>query len=216
MFEVLRAYQTEVTNGIMHFGGHVAKLMGDRVLGYFGWPKAHEDDAERAVLTGLALVQAVGRLQAPERLHVRIGIDTGLVIVGDLIGVGEAQERGVVGDTPNVAARLQLLAEPDTVLIGFRTRQLLGELFEYRDLGLVQVKGFLEPIQVYQVLRSSAVESRFEALHGWSTFHPARRSRRGNRAAAPPVATSKKRQRSSDPDFRRNGNWQVALDRKAL
>jgi len=101
--------------------------MGDGVLGYFGWPKAHEDDAERAVLTGLALVQAVGRLQAPERLHVRIGIDTGLVIVGDLIGVGEAQERGVVGDTPNVAARLQLLAEPDMVLIGFRTRQLLGD-----------------------------------------------------------------------------------------
>src|SRR5262249_17366392 len=124
-----------------------------------------EDDAERAVRAGLALVNAVGGLPTPERLHVRVGIATGLVVVGDLIGAGEARERGITGETPNLAARLQGLAEPDTVVIGPRPRQLLGDTFEYRALGAGEVKGFAAPLQPYQVLRVSAVESRFEALH---------------------------------------------------
>ena len=135
-------------------------------LVYFGYPQAHENDAEQAVRAGLALVDAVGRLQAPEPLRVRVGIGTGQVVVGDLITSGEGQERGVVGETPNLAARLQALAEPDAVVIGPQTRRLLGDLFEYRDLGAVEVKGFPEPVHAYQVVGESAIESRFEALHG--------------------------------------------------
>jgi hypothetical protein len=111
------------------------------------------------------LVEAVGQLQAPRRLQVRIGIATGLVVIGDLIGAGEVQERGIVGETPNLAARLQALAEPDSVVIGPQTRLLLGNLFEYRDLGKVQVKGFAQPVHAYRVDGLSAVDSRFEALH---------------------------------------------------
>ena len=140
--------------------------MGDGVLVYFGYPQAHENAAEQAVRAGLALVDAVRRLQQPEPLRVRVGIGTGQVVVGDLITSGEGQERGVVGETPNLAARLQALAEPDAVVIAPQTRQLLGDLFEYRDLGAVEVKGFPEPIHPYQVVGESAVESRFEALHG--------------------------------------------------
>jgi class 3 adenylate cyclase/predicted ATPase len=163
--EVISAYQRSVAETVGRFGGFVAKYMGDGVLVYFGYPQAHEDDAERAVRAGLALIDAVDQLQTSERLRVRIGVDTGLVVVGDLVGSGEAQERGVVGETPNLAARLQAIGEPNTIVVGPTTRHLLGELFEYRDLGTVAVKGFPQPVQVYQVLRSSAVESRFEAFH---------------------------------------------------
>jgi class 3 adenylate cyclase len=121
--EVIGAYHRCVAEAVTRLGGFVAKYMGDGVLAYFGYPQAHEDDAERAVRTGLALIEAVGQLQAPDRLRVRIGIDTGLVVVGDLIGSGEAQERGIVGETPNLAARLQTLADPGTVVIGPQTRQ---------------------------------------------------------------------------------------------
>ena len=162
--EVIGAYHRCVAETVARFDGFVAKYMGDGVLVYFGYPRAHEDDAERAVRAGLALVEAVGQLQAPERLQVRIGIGTGLVVVGDLVGSGEAQERGVVGEAPNLAARLQALAEPNTVVIGPRTRRLIGDLFEYRDLGTLEVKGFVERVQAFRVLRPSAVESRFEAL----------------------------------------------------
>ncbi len=164
--EIIGAYHRCVADKVAHFGGFVAKYMGDGVLVYFGYPQAHENDAEQAVRAGLALVGAVGRLQQSEPLRVRIGIATGQVVVGDLITSGEGQERGVVGETPNLAARLQALAEPDAVVIGPQTRQLLGDLFEYRDLGAVEVKGFPEPIHPYQVVCESAVESRFEALHG--------------------------------------------------
>lgn len=164
--EIIGAYHRCVADTVAHFGGFVAKHMGDGVLVYFGYPQAHENAAEQAVRAGLALVDAVRRLPEPEPLRVRIGIGTGQVVVGDLITAGEGHERGVVGETPNLAARLQALAEPGAVVIGPQTRQLVGDLFEYRDLGAVEVKGFPEPIHPYQVVRESAVESRFEALHG--------------------------------------------------
>ncbi|MER8957228.1 AAA family ATPase [Mesorhizobium sp. M0833] len=164
--EIIGAYHRCAADTVGRFGGFVAKYMGDGVLVYFGYPQAHENAAEQAVRAGLALVDAVRRLPQPEPLRVRIGIGTGQVVVGDLITAGEGQERGVVGETPNLAARLQALAEPDAVVIGPQTRQLLGDLFEYRDLGAVEVKGFQEPIHPYRVVRESAVESRFEALHG--------------------------------------------------
>ncbi|SDJ73829.1 Predicted ATPase [Bradyrhizobium sp. Rc2d] len=165
LHDVINAYHRCVAEAVSGLGGYVAKYMGDGVLIYFGYPQAHEDDAERAVRSGLALVEAVGQLQAPGRLQVRIGIATGLVVIGDLIGAGEVQERGIVGETPNLAARLQALAEPDAVVIGPQTRLLLGNLFEYRDLGKVQVKGFAQPVHAYRVVGLSAVDSRFEALH---------------------------------------------------
>jgi class 3 adenylate cyclase/predicted ATPase len=164
--EIIVAYHRWVADTIARFDGFVAKYMGDGVLVYFGYPRAHEDDVERAIRAGLALVDTVGSLQAPAPLRVRVGIATGLVVVGDLISSGEGQERGVVGETPNLAARLQALAEPDTVVIGPRTRRLLGSLFEYRDLGAVEVKGLPEPVHAHQVVRESAIQSRFEALHG--------------------------------------------------
>src|SRR5439155_9508949 len=149
------------------FDGFVAKYMGDGVLIYFGYPRAHEDDAERAVRAGLGVVDTVGQLDVKSaRLQARVGIATGLVVVGDLIGEGSAQEQSVVGETPNLAARLQTLAEPDTVVIAASTRRLVGDLFEYRDLGAVEVKGLAAPVSAWPVLRPSAVASRFEALRG--------------------------------------------------
>ena len=141
--------------------------MGDGVLAYFGYPQAHEHDAERAVQAGLAIVEAAPKLvtAAGSSLHVRVGIATGLVVVGDLIGSGEAQERGVVGDTPNLAARLQAIAEPDMVVIAEGTRKLLGNLFELQDLGTKDLKGIAGPARAWAALRPSSAESRFEALH---------------------------------------------------
>src|ERR1700731_879564 len=148
-------------------GGFVAKYMGDGVLAYFGYPQAHEHDAERAGRAGLALVEAVPTLAtaAGSPLHVRVGIATGLVVVGDLIGAGAAQEQAVVGETPNLAARLQALAEPDTVVIAESSRKLLGNLFELQDLGARDLKGIAGPARAWAALRTSSVESRFEALH---------------------------------------------------
>lgn len=164
--EIIGAYHRCVADTVARFSGYVAKYMGDGVLVYFGYPQAHENDAEQAVRAGLALIDSVRRLQLSEPLRVRVGIATGQVVVGDLITAGEGQERGVVGETPNLAARLQALAEPDAVVIGPQTRQLLGDLFEYRDLGDLEVKGFPEPIHAYQAVGESSIESRFEALHG--------------------------------------------------
>src|ERR1700751_3586895 len=163
--EVISAYQRCVTDTVLRFGGFVAKYMGDGVLIYFGYPAAHEDDAERAVRAGLALIDAVATLPAPEPVQVRIGVATGLVVVGDLVGSGEAQERGIVGETPNLAARLQGVAEPNTVVIAEATRRLLGNLFELRDLGPKQLKGIAGPVRAFAALRASSVESRFEAMH---------------------------------------------------
>jgi len=163
--EVISAYQKCVAETVQRFGGFVAKYMGDGVLVYFGYPQAHEDDAERAVRAGLELIGAVGALKPNASLQTRIGIATGLVVVGDLIGSGEAQERGIVGETPNLAARLQGIAEPNMVVIAEGTRRLLGNLFELEDLGAKDLKGIASPGRVWAALRARSVESRFEALH---------------------------------------------------
>jgi class 3 adenylate cyclase len=127
---------------VQRFGGFVAKYMGDGVLVYFGYPQAHEDDAERAMRAGLALIEAVGKLGiSAEPLQIRIGVATGLVVVGDLVGSGAAQEQAIVGETPNLAARLQVAAAPSTLVIDLTTRRLLAGLFEYRDLGALEAKG---------------------------------------------------------------------------
>jgi class 3 adenylate cyclase len=139
--EIISAYQKCVTETVQRFGGFVAKYMGDGVLVYFGYPQAHEDDAERAVRAGLELVQAVGGLKSSAPLQTRVGIATGLVVVGDLIGSGAAQEQAVVGETPNVAARLQGIAEPNAVVIAESTRKLVGNLFDLQDLGAKGLKG---------------------------------------------------------------------------
>ncbi|MBV9531274.1 MAG: AAA family ATPase, partial [Bradyrhizobium sp.] len=163
--EVISAYQKCAAETVQRFGGFVARYMGDGVLIYFGYPHAHEDDAERAVRAALALIEAIGKLGIQEPLRVHIGVATGLVVVGDLIGSGEAQERGIVGETPNLAARLQGVAQPNSVVIAESTRKLLGNLFEFEDLGAQDFKGISGPVKAWAALRPSAVESRFEALH---------------------------------------------------
>jgi len=164
--EVIAAYHGAVADAITGFDGFVSRYMGDGVLAYFGYPQAHEDEAERAVRAGLGVIDAVGRLNVKYvRPQARVGIATGLVVVGDLIGEGSAQEQSVVGETPNLAARLQALAEPNAVVIAASTRRLVGDLFEYRDLGAVEVKGIVAPVSAWRVLRPSAIESRFEAMH---------------------------------------------------
>ena len=167
MSAAIRVYQNAVAGETLRFEGHIAKFMGDGVLAYFGWPQAHEDDAERAVRAGLALVQAVGGLEVGGHpLAARIGIATGLVVVGEQVGEGEAQERAVVGETPNLAARLQALAAPGSVVISQTTRRLIGTLFELTDLGPTRIKGFAEPVAAFVVEREGRADGRFEALHG--------------------------------------------------
>jgi class 3 adenylate cyclase/predicted ATPase len=163
--EIISTYQKCVAETVRRFGGFVAKYLGDGVLIYFGYPEAHEDDAERAVRAGLELIAAVTALKTPASLQTRVGIATGLVIVGDLIGSGEAQERGIVGETPNLAARLQGIAAPNMVVIAEGTRRLLGNLFEIEALGAKDIKGIAGPVRAWAALRASSVESRFEALH---------------------------------------------------
>src|SRR5271166_1998060 len=164
---IIGAYHKCCATLIVSNGGFVAKYMGDGVLAYFGYPQAHEHEAERAVRAGLAIVEAAPKLEtaAGAPLHVRVGIATGIGVVGDLLGSGEAQESGVVGDTPNLAARLQSIAEPDNVVIAEGTRKLLGNLFELRDLGPQNLKGVAGLTHAYEALRESSQESRFEALH---------------------------------------------------
>ncbi|QOG22815.1 MULTISPECIES: adenylate/guanylate cyclase domain-containing protein [Bradyrhizobium] len=164
---VIRAYHACIAEIIARSQGIIARYMGDGVLAYFGYPQAHEDDAEQATRAGLALVDAVANLETDvsTQLQVRIGIATGMVVVGDLIGEGAAKEQAVIGETPNLAARLQQFAEPGTVLISESTHQLTEGYFEYRDLGPVALKGWSEPIPAWQVLGISGVESRFEAQH---------------------------------------------------
>jgi class 3 adenylate cyclase/predicted ATPase len=165
--EIITAYHRAVAKIVVESDGFVSRYMGDGVLVYFGYPQAHENDAERAVRAGLGAIEVVSRLDIESvKLQARVGIATGLVVVGDLIGEGAAQEQSVVGETPNLAARLQALAEPDTVVISMGTRRLVGNLFEYRDLGAVEVKGIAASVSAWQVLRPSIVASRFEALRG--------------------------------------------------
>ena len=150
---------------MQRFGGFVAKYMGDGVLIYFGYPQAHQDDAESAVRAGLELMAGVGALKTHAPLQTRVGIATGLVVVGDLIGSGASQEQAIVGETPNLAARLQGIAEPNRVVIAKSTRRLVGNLFELHDLRVQNLKGIEGPVRAWAALRSASVESRFDALH---------------------------------------------------
>src|SRR5437660_8617155 len=161
--EVISAYQRCVAETVRRFGGFVARYLGDGVLIYFGYPQAHEDDAERAVRAGLELITAVAGLKTCAPQQVRVGIATGLVVVGHL--TGESEEHGMVGETPNLAARLQSIAEPNMVVIAESTRRLLGSFFHLDDLGTRSLKGIGGPVRVWAALRASSVESRFEALH---------------------------------------------------
>ena len=167
--ETIGSYNKCVAETISRYDGFVATYMGDGVLAYFGYPIAHEDDPERAVRAGIAVVEAVRRLKTPELLRVRVGLATGLVIVGDLIGSGAAQEQAVVGETPNLAARLQALAEPEAIVIADNTRRLVDNLFEYQSLGEVEVKGLAASVPAYRVLGESRLRSRFEALRSDET-----------------------------------------------
>ena len=179
----LASYRAAVAEVVAGFGGYVAKYMGDGVLAYFGYPQAHEHDAEQAVRAGLALIDRVGRLESgATALASRVGIATGLVVVGDLIGSGEAQERGVVGETPNLAARLQEMAPANAVLVAESTRRLVGDLFDYRDLGAVAIKGLAEPVLAAQVLEREHGREPFRGI-AFGDVEPARRPRRGSPVA---------------------------------
>ncbi|MCG8543843.1 MAG: AAA family ATPase [Alphaproteobacteria bacterium] len=172
LHNVLAAYQDTCKLAIERYDGYVARYMGDSTLAYFGYPAAHEDDAERAVRAGLALVEAVARLDMPEHvqkglaLSVRVGIATGPVVVGDLIGEGGSQESAVFGETPNRAARLREIADTGQVVIESATRRLVGTTFDFAGLGDHVLKGFSQPIAIWEVKREGAVESRFEAIRG--------------------------------------------------
>ncbi|MDH3582126.1 MAG: AAA family ATPase, partial [Hyphomicrobiales bacterium] len=168
MRAVITSYQRSVSNDVSRYGGHVAKYMGDGVLCYFGWPAANEDDAERAVRAGLAIVETIATLSTPDGdpLAARVGIATGLVVVGDLIGEGAAQEEAVIGETPNLAARLQGLADTGQVVLDGLTHKLAGRQFGYEDLGLTNLKGIANPTQVWRVIGDvEPQDSRFEASH---------------------------------------------------
>jgi class 3 adenylate cyclase/predicted ATPase len=165
--EVIAAYHGAASSVVSRFDGFVAKYMGAGVLAYFGYPRAHEDDAERAVRAGLGLVDAVGRLDVKSiKLQARIGIATGLVVVGDVIGEGSAQEQSVVGETPNLAARLQEFSDAGAVVVAEGTRRLIGGLFDLRDFGPQQLKGLDEPQRAWRVVGEARVASRFQALRG--------------------------------------------------
>jgi class 3 adenylate cyclase len=163
--EVIRAYQEACARVIVRFDGHVARFLGDGVLAFFGWPKAHEDDAERAVRAGLATAEEISglRVGTEVRLAARIGIATGQVVVGDLTSQHSHDRDSVIGETPNLAARLQTLAEPGTVVISQATRRLVDGLFEFEDLGPQLLKGFALPLAVWRVARASRTEGRFGA-----------------------------------------------------
>jgi len=206
--ELISAYHKCVAETVGRFGGFVGQYLGDGVLVYFGYPKAHEDDAERAVRAALELIAAVIALKTPASLQTRIGIATGLVVVGDLMtGLGEARERGIVGETPNLAARLQGIAEPNTVVIAEATRRLLGNLFELKDLGARDLKGVAEPLRAWVALRASTVEPFRGSTRGWSD----RAGRQGgrNRIAAPPLVAGEERQWPGGADFRRTWHRQI-------
>ena len=209
--EVISAYQKCVAETVQRFGGFVAKYMGDGVLIYFGYPQAHEDDAERAVRAGLELVAAVGGLKTHAPLQTRVGIATGLVVVGDLIGSGASQEQAIVGETPNLAARLQGIAEPNSVVIAESTRKLVGNLFELEDLGAQDLKGIAGPVRAWAALRPSSVESRFEALHASGLTELVGREEELELAAAT-LVEGEDRRRPSGVALRRTGHRQISTD----
>jgi class 3 adenylate cyclase len=206
--EVISAYQKCVAETVQRFGGFVAKYMGDGVLIYLGYPQAHEDDAERAVRAGLELVAAVAALKTQAPLETRVGIATGLVVVGDLIGSGASQEQAIVGETPNLAARLQSIAEPNTVVIAESTRKLVGSLFELEDLGARVLKGIAGPAKAWAALRPASVESRFEALHASGVTALVGREEELDLLQV----ESQDGRRSSRALVRRTWNWKVPSD----
>jgi class 3 adenylate cyclase len=160
--DILRSYQDTVAAEVARFDGHVAQYLGDGVLAYFGWPRAHEHEAERAVRAGLAAIEITFLpAQREVTLSARVGIATGLVVVGERA----AHDETAIGETPNLAARLQAFAAPNTVVIEATTRRLLGDLFEYEALGAIEAKGVSHPVHAYRVVRQSRIESRFEAFH---------------------------------------------------
>lgn len=162
---LIRAYQLRINDVVARFDGFIAKYMGDGVLVYFGWPRANETDAEQALRAALATAEAVAATPIQgEALRVRVGIATGLVVVGDRIGTGEAREQTAIGETPNRAARLQALAEPGCVVIDGATRRMVGGLFDVHALGAVPLKGLPEPVEAFEVRGERSGESRFEAL----------------------------------------------------
>src|ERR1700728_3197744 len=161
--DVFAAYSSCAEATVSKFGGNVAQYMGDGILVYFGYPLAHEDDAEQAVRAGLELIAAVAGLKTRVPQQLRVGIATGVVVVGNLTP-------SIVGETPNLAARLQSIAKPNMVVISEGTRRLLGQLFELEDLGTRDLKGIAAPVQVWAVLRPSSSTSRFEALHPSGTM----------------------------------------------
>lgn len=169
--DVNRAYQDACKSAIEHFDGYVARYMGDGVLAYFGYPQAHEDDAERATRAGLEVVASMQSLSDGVGkshgvvLEARVGIATGAVVVGDIIGEGASEEAAVVGETPNLAARLQSLAGSGQVVVAAATHQLMGALFEYDDLGIHTLKGIANPVRAWRVVRERDIGSRYEAKH---------------------------------------------------
>jgi class 3 adenylate cyclase len=167
MWGVIASYHACIAEVVGRHSGMIARYMDDGVLAYFGYPRAQEDDAEQAVRAALALVDTVANLQTKVdvALQVRIGIATGTVVVSELLIDETPAEQTVVGETPNLAARLQTLAESGAVLICPQTRRLTGGHFDYRDLGTLALKGWAEPVPVWQVLGASGVASRFEAMH---------------------------------------------------
>jgi class 3 adenylate cyclase/tetratricopeptide (TPR) repeat protein len=162
---LMRAYQQACGAVVERYEGHVAQILGDGIMAYFGWPRAHEDDPERAARAGLEVVAAVDAIEGPEPLSVRVGISTGIVVVGESEG-GEASESSLaVGETPNVAARLQAIAEPDTVVVGPNTGRLISGRFDVEDMGPQSLKGLAEPIAAFRVMRARDESSRFQAAH---------------------------------------------------
>ena len=211
--EVIAAYHGCVTTEVNRFGGFVAKYMGDGVLVYFGYPTAQETHAEHAVRAGLSVVEAVARLHTmagpPGKLASRVGIATGMVVVGDLIGAGASREEAVVGDTPNLAARMQAMAEPNTVMIAGATQRLTAGLFEYRDLGAVAVRGYDAPIRAWQVLREFVDRQPVRgAAHPWR--HSAVWPGGGALAAPAPLGAGAQGRRPRGVANRRRGHRQVA------
>lgn len=166
--DVIRSYQNACNEAIERYEGYIARYVGDGLFVHFGFPHAHEDEAERAVHSALGILKAVHELETgrEQPLRVRIGISTGLVVVGDIIGHGASEEQAVVGETPNIAARLHTLAEPDSILISASTRRLLGDQFNYEDLGTQTLKGISAPMRIWRIKGARALESRFDATHG--------------------------------------------------
>jgi class 3 adenylate cyclase len=173
--DVITSFQNRCSAAIRRYDGFVAKYMGDGILFYFGYPRAHEDEAERSARAGLDILDAMAELNAAVprppgvELAVRIGIATGPVIVGDQIGEGTASETAVVGETPNLAARLQALAQPNQIVVSAATRAMLGDHFDLDDLGVHELKGFAEPVPAWRVLSARDVESRFAATRTGSS-----------------------------------------------